>query len=117
MDVGDDPSDSEEDHSSAPTCERSSNHKDVVQQIRRSFDKQRRTFKTMRSSSKSIAYKCNGCELTFALSLCQRKSSPHFGTWGLTKKATQQSWKVRPFDLRFFDSRLPPHVTIVAFAS
>ena len=101
MEDGHEPNDGDEDHASAPTFERSSDRKEILKEIRHSFDMQGRTFATTRSSSKAVAYKCDGCNLTFALSLCQNKSSPLFGTWVLTKKAAKQSWKVCPlFPLR-----------------
>ena len=101
MEDGDEPAHGDEDHASAPTFERSSDRQAIVKEIRRSFDMQGRTFGTTRSSSKAVAYKCDGCNLTFGVSLCENKKSPLLGTWGLTKKAATQSWKVCPlFPLR-----------------
>ena len=100
MEVDEEPTHGDEDHASAPAIERSSNRNDVVDEIRRRFDAQGRTFHTLHSDSTRVAYKCDGCNLKFALSLCKKKDSPNFDTWGFTKKAAQQSWKVRPFPLR-----------------
>ena len=100
MEVHDGPTHGDEDHASAPAIERSSNRKDVLEEISRHFDVQGRTFHTQHSNSQRVAYKCDGCNLKFALNLCMKKGSLDFGTWGFTKKAAQQSWKVRPFPLR-----------------
>ena len=91
----------------APTLARSMNRKEIVEEIRRSFIRQGRNFKTTTSCSDHVAYKCDGCALAFAISLCKKKG-PQFGTWGLTKKAATQSWKVCPFSTLLV-SRAKPH--------
>ena len=51
MEVDEEPTHGDEDHASAPAIERSSNRKDVVEEIRRRFEAQGRTFLTHLSSS------------------------------------------------------------------
>ena len=81
----------------APTIPRSQDRKDVVLALKDIFMLEGRTFQTMSSCSHQVNYKCGGCNLTFALSLCQRRNALEFGTWGLTKKSRMQSWKVCTF--------------------
>ena len=94
MEADQEPLDRERGHVHAPRLARSTKRKEMVEEIRCSFIAQGRNFKTTTSCSKQVAYKCDGCAFTFKLSVCQKQDSQEFGTWGLTKKALEQSWKV-----------------------
>jgi hypothetical protein len=94
MEADQEPLDGERGHVHAPRLARSTKRKEMVEEIRCSFIAQGRNFKTTTSCSKQVAYKCDGCAFTFKLSVCQKQDSQEFGTWGLTKKALEQSWKV-----------------------
>ena len=91
MEADQEPLDRERGHVHAPRLARSTKRKEMVEEIRCSFIAQGRNFKTTTSCSKQVAYKCDGCAFTFKLSVCQKQDSQEFGTWGLTKKALEQS--------------------------
>ena len=99
MEAGEEPPHGDDEHVNAPTFERYEDRNVLIDEVRRSFALQGRSFKTTSSCSTHIYYKCNGCSLKFAFNLCQKKGEM-FNTWGLTRKATKQSWKVCPFCLR-----------------
>ena len=84
-------------HVRAPTLARSTNRKELYNEIKRHFTREGRTFSLMSNSSRNFKYKCDGCALTFAMSLCTSKTNKRdFNTWGLTKSSIDQSWEVCP---------------------
>jgi hypothetical protein len=84
-------------HVRAPTLARSTNRKELYNDIKRLFTQEGRTFSLKTNNLRSFKYKCDGCALTFAMSLCTSKTNTRdFNTWGLTKTSIDQSWEVCP---------------------